>query len=238
MRKYIIANWKSNKNPKEAIEWINIVTAKTPSDIFNYFEVIICAPTVDLPILFDKVNNSFPLKLGAQDISVFPEGSYTGEVSASLISGLAAYVLLGHSERRKLFHETDETIVKKSILALAQGLIPIICISNEDEIVQWKNYAKDKISPKDHPRIIFSYEPLSAISTGEIGRPEDPQKADEFINEIKFKNQITTCIYGGSVNPENISSLIDKDHIDGVLVGSTSLNPEKFLEVLENALPR
>ena len=193
---------------------------------------------MDVPPLYEKMTGNKTLKLGVQDISLFPEGPYTGEVAVRLASSLVSYTLLGHSERREHLCETDEIVAKKTLLAIHHGLIPIICISNGNEIINWENFTRGKIGKKDRKTIIFSYEPLSAISTGSIGKPEEPLRVDNFINKIKIEHNITTCIYGGSVNGKNIDSFIKQVHIDGVLVAAASLKPDSFLEVVKNALPR
>lgn len=238
MKKYIIANWKSNKTPTEATAWLEEVMEKLPKDVTNFFEIIICPPIVDVPSLYGKMTGNTTLKLGVQDISLFPEGPYTGEVAIRLVSSLISYTLLGHSERRRHLCETDEIVAKKTLLAIHHGLTPIICISDEREIINWENFIRGKIEEEKRKTIIFSYEPLSAISTGSIGRPEEPLQADNFINKIKLEHNITTCIYGGSVDKKNIDLFIKQSHIDGVLAGAASLKPENFLEVVKNALPR
>lgn len=238
MKKYIIANWKSNKTPAEATAWLEEVMEKLPKDVTNFFEIIICPPIVDVPPLYEKMTGNKTLKLGVQDISLFPEGPYTGEVALRLVSSLVSYALLGHSERRKHLYETDEIVAKKTLFAIHHGLIPVICIANENEIVNWENFTRGKIGEEDRKTIIFSYEPLSAISTGSIGKPEEPLRADNFIDRIKLEHNITTCIYGGSVDGKNVNLFLKQVHIDGVLVGAASLKPDSFLEVIKNALSR
>lgn len=238
MKKYIIANWKSNKTPAEATAWLEEVMEELPSNATNFFEIIILPPTIDVLPLYEKMAGNKTLKLGVQDISLFPEGPYTGEVAIKLVSSLVSYALLGHSERREHLSETDEIVAKKTLLAIRHGLIPIICISNENEIINWENFTRGKIGKEDRKTIIFSYEPLSAISTGSVGKPEEPLRADNFINKIKLEHNITTCIYGGSVDGKNTGSFIKQAHTDGVLVGAASLKPNSFLEVVKNALPR
>jgi triosephosphate isomerase len=235
MKKYIIANWKSNKTPQEAKTWLKTLFAKWPKNFCNSFEVVICAPFIDIPIMYEVAKEGGSIKLGIQNVSPFSDGPYTGEVSARLVKEMTSYVIIGHSERRKYFSETDQIIADKTINTIKNGLIPIICISREKEITLFENYVKGKLTPEEKQRIVFAYEPLWAISSGSS---DDPNNADKFIENIKNNHSTATYIYGGSVDGQNVYSFIHQPHIDGVLVGTASLVVDTFLEVIKHALPK
>jgi triosephosphate isomerase len=215
---YIIANWKSNKTQKEAQEWANAFKdVSYPEEK----EVIVCPPFTLLAMIawFTKVNN-LPLKIGAQNISAFPAGSYTGEIYAEQVKEYTTHTIIGHSERRKLFHESDEEIVQKVINAQAAGLEIIFCV-------------QDQHTPIPQGVTVVAYEPVSAIGSG---NPDTPENAATVAREIKEKNiQVIHIVYGGSVTGENVKSFTSLDVISGVLVGKASLDPHSFQSIIQNA---
>lgn len=215
----IVANWKSNKTKSEARNWILEVSRQKFPDSF---EVIIFPPFTLLDFLdaFIKANN-LPFKLGAQDLSPFESGAYTGEISALQIKEFADYVLIGHSERRTNFSESLELVRKKTERAIAQGLIPIICIS---DIKQTEGL--------DQNEIIFAYEPLGSIGTG---NPEGPSSVDKIGERIKGGSD-RKVIYGGSVDFSNIKNYTSQENISGVLVGLQSLEAESFIKLINNVI--
>ncbi|MGH7203545.1 MAG: triose-phosphate isomerase family protein, partial [Candidatus Levyibacteriota bacterium] len=158
--------------------------------------------------------------IGAQDISPFASGAYTGEVNANQIKEFAQYAIIGHSERRKYFREDDEMLIKKVRMALAEGIIPIFCVASADTFI-----------PEGVE--LVAYEPLFAIGSGKADTPED---AEEIARAIKEKNaDVKTVIYGGSVNPENVHSFTSMPSVDGVLPGGASLDTQKFTQLITNA---
>ncbi|EKD86321.1 MAG: triosephosphate isomerase [uncultured bacterium] len=224
MKKTLIAaNWKSNKTKNEARNWIFEVSRQEFPD---NLEIVILPPFTLLDFLdsFIKANN-LKFKLGAQDISPFGLGAYTGEVNASQVKEFASYVLIGHSERRKNFSESDEQINQKIQQAESLDLIPIVCVSDVSQL-------EDLKSEKE---MVIAYEPPGAISTSGPGaKAEDPDSVLEFVRKIKEKNP-ARVIYGGSVGADNVKDYTGLDNIEGVLVGGKSLDAESFINLVNNA---
>lgn len=164
--------------------------------------------------------------VGAQDVSPFAEGAYTGEVSAQQVREFATYVIIGHSERRKDFGETEEIISRKIDQAIKNSLIPIVCISDIKQIGNLKFEIGNSSS------LVVAYEPLSAIGSGEA---DDPKNADEMARKIKEITPDVFVLYGGSVSAENVHDFTQMPHIDGVLVGGASLDPQEFSKIITNA---
>lgn len=222
-KKYVIGNWKSNKSMSETESWLQTFQAlysKNKNVNLENIEMVVCVPYVYLPIakkLRDEYNLS--LKLGAQDVSPFPNGAYTGAVSASQISQFATYVIIGHSERRLNFHEDDKELSEKVKRAKEQNLGLIFCVQNEN-------------TPVPQGVQIIAYEPVWAIGTGKTDTPEN---ADRVAAIVKGKYPNTVLLYGGSVSSENVQSFLMTEHIDGVLPGGASLDPQKFWEIVVNA---
>ena len=217
-KKYIIANWKSNKLQQESQEWANSFKEKTFSE---EKEVIVCPPFTLLATLawFAKTN-VLPFKLGAQNISAFLAGSYTGEIYAEQIKEYVTYTIIGHSERRNLFHESDEEIAKKVANAKAAGIEIVFCVQDENTSIP-------------EGVTIVAYEPVSAIGSG---NPDTPENAAAVAKAIKEKHpQVLSVLYGGSVTPENVHSFTTQSGISGVLVGKASLDPQSFLGIIQNA---
>lgn len=205
MKNILIAgNWKSNKTAAEAKEWLEKFTVKEGN-------IVLCVPYTLLSTM-----RGGPFQLGAQDVSPFEEGAYTGEVSARQIKELADWVIIGHSERRKYFGETDDLLAKKAAMAKAAGLRIIFCVPDEKTAV-----------PQGVD--VVAYEPVWAIGTG---KSDSPENANIVITAIKAKSQVATVIYGGSVTAENVAGFISQPSVDGVLPGGASLDPEKFARLI------
>lgn len=218
---FIVANWKSNKTSEEVKDWFDKIAFQV-KEIPNLLdkEVIICPSFVHLHLVKSLVEKyNLPFKLGAQDVSPFEQGAYTGAVNARQIKEFADYVIVGHIERRKNFLEDSETLSKKVKACLDNGIIPVYCIQDEKETIP------DGVS-------IIAYDPLFAIGTGNPATPEDTDRIAEM---LKQKNSDISVIYGGSVTSENVKSFTQMEHIDGVLPGGASLDPEKFAEIIKNA---
>ena len=211
---FIVANWKSNKRVSDINAYAGIHEENNASK-----EIIICPPFTllsSLKTLIDEKKLSY--KLGAQNISPFKAGAYTGEINGEQIKEFADYVIIGHSERRINFSESDDLLKKKVQQALASGLTPVYCIQDENTFVP------QGVS-------LVAYEPVSAIGTG---NPDTPKNAEKVAQAIMSKNQsITTVLYGGSVTPENIASFVQQEHISGALIGGASLDPDKFAKLIK-----
>lgn len=218
MKNLIIAgNWKSNMTKDEAKDWLERISLE---QIPEHIEVMLFVPFTLLDMINSYIRvNSLKIKLGSQNVSRFPKGAHTGEIYANQIKEFADYVLVGHSERRSVFGETDEIVNKKIEAAKNIGLNTMVCISNLDQL--------ESISAET----IIAYEPLEAIGTGNPQLPKDV--ADM---AVKIKN-IKNCrlIYGGSVNSDNIKSYTNLENIDGALIGMDSLDVDTFIKNIKNA---
>ncbi len=246
MRKKVIAgNWKMNMLPNEAINFIQDLTPLV-KDTKN--EVIICAPYTDLfyTILNAQDTN---IKIGAQNMHFEEKGAYTGEVSGKMLKSIGVeYVIIGHSERRQYFAETDETVNKKIKAAFENDLKPIVCVGETleerekgiafDVITKQTRLALDGLSNEQVKNTIIAYEPIWAIGTGKTATADD---ANESIKKIReeiskiYGKDIAECViilYGGSVKSSNAKELFNKSDIDGGLVGGASLKAEEFAKIV------
>ena len=244
-RKVIAGNWKMNMLPNEAINFIEELTPLV-SDTKN--EVILCVTYTDLFYSLLNVQGT-NIKIGAQNMHWEEKGAYTGEVSAQMLKSIGVeYVIIGHSERRQYFAETDETVNKKVKSALAVGLKPIICVgetleqreSGQTETIVTNQIEKalEGVSAEDLGKIIVAYEPIWAIGTGKTATAED---ANNMICNIRQEmsnlyGQMTAqrviIQYGGSVKASNCKELFSTSDIDGALVGGASLNADEFAKIV------
>src|SRR4030042_2720298 len=229
----VVANWKATKTIKETIEWVK--EAKTELEKINWAESVICPPFSSLPAaasLFECTN----IKVGAQNVSKFKKGAYTGEVTIEMLDGLIEYCIVGHSERRKYFDETDSDVIEKVKLLLEFGITPILCVS---DLAQMDSYlARGKEIVEAAEKIVFVDEPPGAISGGGAYRPDNPENANA--NAYKISEKIgkkVVTLYGGSINPENVRSFFSQENIDGGLIGQASTDPSSFLKILNNISP-
>lgn len=214
--KYFIANWKANKNLEEVLQWIDIFL-KNNFD-HDQAKVVICPPNQLLYPLIEKVKKLKNIHLGSQDLSIFDNGSFTGEVTAKMLQEFVQYSIIGHSERRKYFNEKDDDIEKKIIQAQKYHIEPILCVRDE----------RDKIFPSVK---IVAYEPVHAIGTGQnekLGRIFEMKQKLHLPAQIKF-------IYGGSVNKNNAAEYLSNKEIDGFLIGGASLDPIHFYQIISLA---
>lgn len=214
---WIIANWKSNKTIQEALQWVEEVGPKLPRN--EKLNVVVCPQFVDILEVKKAVQvGNYPLMVGSQDLSPFDEGPFTGEESADSLEGFIALSILGHSERRQNFNETDELVARKSAQAKSSGIVPLVCVQSEDTPV-----------PVDCE--IVAYEPVFAIGTG---TPDTPQNANVVAEKIKQANPyVKNVLYGGSVTAENCVSFIQEDNIEGLLIGKSSLDSQEFIKIVE-----
>jgi len=221
---YIIGNWKSNKTTSEAIEWLQNFKFQISNFKFEKNKVVlVCASYTLLPSMNEYITkNNLSINLCAQDVSPFAPGPFTGEVNALQIKEFADYVLIGHSERRDNFGETDSLLAKKVEQACKAGLFTFFCVQGAD-------------TPVPEGVSVIAYEPPGAISTVSKGVPDDPKKVIKVIKALKEKYPSTPVIYGGSVNPENVSSFTSFPEIQGALPGAASLDPQKFFNIIQNA---
>jgi len=250
MRKIIIAgNWKMNKTSLEAMELVNLLRREL-TDI-SQVDMVVCPPFTALSEINDLLNET-PIGLGAQDVYWEDAGAFTGEVSAPMLKGSGcAYVIIGHSERRQYFAETDETVNKKIKAALKHELTPIVCIGERlDERESGKTFDVVKtqctgsfadLSADEMSRIIIAYEPIWAIGTGKTATPEQAQEVHQFIRGFfkeKYGEEIAAGLriqYGGSVKPDNTEALMSQPDIDGALVGGASLKSDSFIQIIKNS---
>ena len=211
----IVANWKSNIAKKDIKNWLNDFSLIEFSDEIN---VILLPPFTLLDGISSYIKiNDLRLSLGAQDVSPFEDGPYTGEISAIQLKEFGEYVLIGHSERRTNFSETEELVNKKIDQAIKAGLTPIVCISDINQVKSLKSN-----------QIIIAYEPISAIGSD---NPEEPKTVSDFCRQIKEIID-TKILYGGSVNSDNIKNYTNLNEIDGVLVGGASLEISSFVNLI------
>lgn len=225
---FIIANWKSNKTIKDTEKWIHDFSNGLNNANIKLEEknVIIAPPYTALEHAnYCSGNLNLALEFASQNVSEFDEGAYTGEVSAKQIKELANYVIVGHSERRNGFAESDEIVSKKIEQVLKYSIIPIVCVSNIEQVKKLK-------SKINSGKVIVAYEPLFAIGSG---NPDTPENADCMCQEIKSILGEVPTLYGGSVNKDNIKSFTNMLNIDGALVGKSSLDPLEFLGIVKNA---
>lgn len=246
MRTPIIAgNWKMNKTPQEALA---LVKELIPLVKDAACEVVLCTPAVDLAPVAEAIRGTH-LKLGAQNMHFAPSGAYTGELSADMLKAVGcAYVILGHSERRQYFGETDETVNQKTLAAVAAGLIPIVCVGEllaqreagyTDDLVAYQTLtALTGLSGEQVKNVVIAYEPVWAIGTGVVAT--DAQ-ANETIGVIrgavarKYGDAVAQALriqYGGSMNPGNVKGLMQQAEIDGGLIGGASLKAADFAKVV------
>ncbi len=242
MRKYVIAgNWKMNNTPAETTA---LIAEMKPLVADAKCDVVLCVPYVDLFAAVEAAKGS-NIKIGAENVHWAEKGAFTGEISAEMLKAVGAeYVIIGHSERRQYFGETDDTVNLRVKAALAAGLTVILCVGETleqreknitEEIVrlQTKIALKD-ISTADAAKIIIAYEPVWAIGTGKTATDEQADEVNGTIRDVIaaiYDNEIAnemTIQYGGSMNAGNAEGLLSKKHIDGGLIGGASLKAKDF----------
>lgn len=248
MRKPMMAgNWKMNKTPTEATELAQAIVAAVGTD--TTVDCVVCPPFVSLGVVKDALQGS-NVALGAQNLYWEASGAYTGEVSAPMLQGLVDYVIIGHSERRQYFGETDETVNKKSHAALASGLTPIVCVGEsleQNQAGETQSFVSGQvkaalvgISAEQTESLIIAYEPIWAIGTGLAATAEQAGSicggtvrnmvAKLYGQGVADKTRI---LYGGSTNDKNIGEIMQQDDIDGALIGGASLKPESYSAMIQ-----
>ena len=243
-RKVIAGNWKMNMLPGEAIEFI---TELEPLVKDTKNEVILCVPYTDLFYALLTAQNT-NIKIGAQNMHFEEKGAFTGEISPLMLKELDMdYVVIGHSERRQYFNETDETVNKKVLKALEVGIDPILCVGEtleEREAGNTKDVCKvqvekalENVSKEDLAKVVIAYEPVWAIGTGKTATSEDANDVIAYIREVvanlygELANEVRIQ-YGGSVKPSNVAEIMNQSDIDGALVGGASLEANDYVELV------
>ena len=251
LRQTVIAgNWKMNMLASEVKEFSdNLLPLITGSN--DWCKAVICAPFVILPAAIDAFKNTV-VGVGAQNMSRYASGAYTGEVSTAQLTDIGVkYVIIGHSERREYYGETDASVNAKTIAALSAKLIPIVCVGeslNQREMGVTNDFVSVQvkaalygIDKADVSKVIIAYEPIWAIGTGMTATPEDAQSVCKTIRCVlsslygEQTAQAVTIQYGGSMNDKNAAQLLSQPDIDGGLIGGASLKPDLFAAIINAA---
>ncbi|OFO52963.1 triose-phosphate isomerase [Nosocomiicoccus sp. HMSC059G07] len=244
---FIAGNWKMHKTVSEAEAFLKELLNK---DLPSGVDAAICAPFIHLDRLVKGTNES--IGIGAENGHFEDQGAFTGEVSIDSLSDLGVdYVIIGHSERREMFNETDEDVNKKVLKALEKDVIPIVCCGETLEERENNTYTEKittqieaafkGVSESDAKKVVVAYEPIWAIGTGKSATSEDANLMCQLVRETiekLFNKDVSEAVriqYGGSVKPENVKEYMSEPHIDGALVGGASLEVESFVSLLEGA---
>jgi triosephosphate isomerase (TIM) len=246
-KKLIAANWKMYKTPDHTRDFFHnflpLISAHTRD------EIVVCPPFVDLPAAAEAAKGS-NLAIGGQDMHWQKEGAFTGEISAGMLLAVGCtHVIIGHSERRQYFAETDDTVNLKLKAALEAGLTPIVCVGEvleereagltDDVLRRQCVRAFHAISAKKAAKLVIAYEPVWAIGTGKTATPQIAAEAHQLIRSEVAKAlgdklaENMRILYGGSVKPENAKTLMAEQEIDGALVGGASLDPKSFAAIVK-----
>ncbi len=243
---YIAANWKMHKTVAEAVAFVD---ALLPRIAATQHDVVVCAPFTALAAVVERRYGT-AVRVAAQNMHEEGSGAFTGEISAPMLVELDVdAVVLGHSERRGLFGETDEALARKVPAALAAGLEPILCVGESEEArdagqteaVLERQLQADLagVDSTDLAAVVIAYEPIWAIGTGRTATPEQAEEAIAFIRDVVRRRggaaEELRILYGGSVKPDNAAELLGREEIDGALVGGAALEPDSFAEIVEAA---
>ena len=249
LRSAIIAgNWKMNKTPSEAAKLIEELKAAMPEPDC---EVVVCVPAIDIPAVAEAIKGS-RIHLGAQNVHFEASGAFTGEISASMLAEMGVeYVIVGHSERRQYFGETNETVNLRAKAAIAAGLTPIICVGEtleqreqgitDDLISMQTKIAFNGIEKEDAINCVIAYEPVWAIGTGKTATAEQANEVCQLIRDtigVLYDDETADGIsiqYGGSMNAKNCAELLAMEDIDGGLIGGASLKAPDFSVIIDAA---
>ncbi|MBP6880502.1 triose-phosphate isomerase [Candidatus Saccharibacteria bacterium] len=253
MKRYIVANWKMNMLPAQAMKFLDKFDELSPTNYQNV-QTVIAPPFVDLPQMKERtVGNR--IELAAQNISEFDQGTYTGEISGPLLRGFVEYSLVGHSERRQILQEKDHSIAKKVAAALRNNIRPILCVGDDLHqrqeglsklvIVNQLESSLSEITAEDLPSILVAYEPIWAISKGD-GRAPTPTPDDISEMNLHIRKILSDLfgakaaakppiLYGGSANPDNTTAILKSQEISGLLIGGASLKVDQFVAMIDKA---
>jgi triosephosphate isomerase (TIM) len=256
VRKPLIAgNWKMYKTHLEAMRLVQQLGHELADFDFGAVEVVVCPPFTSLRTIQTLIDSDrYSFGLGAQNMYVEPEGAFTGEVSAPMLKSLDVdYVILGHSERRELFGETDDGVNAKAKSAFAHGITPIVCVgetetereagTTETKVEGQIGAALARLKPDDVKRTVIAYEPIWAIGTGKTATPQDAQETIAHIRKVVGRTagddvaSEVRVLYGGSVKSGNAAALMGQADIDGALVGGASLEGSEFAAICKAVRP-
>ena len=246
-RPFIAGNWKMNLDRAAAVDLAKGLAAAT-ADIAD-IEIAVCPPSIYLEAVAAAVKGS-RVGLGGQDMYFESKGAYTGEISAAMLLDIGCqYVILGHSERRHIFGETDESVNKKTKVALEAGLIPMVCVGETlpqrengetlDVIHGQFNGSLAGLSDEQMKKVVIAYEPVWAIGTGKTATPQQAEEVHLDLRKIMescYNSEVAESVriqYGGSVKPDNAAELLGQPNLDGALVGGASLKVEMFVGIIE-----
>jgi triosephosphate isomerase len=245
-RRVMAGNWKMYKTLAETRAFFSAFTPAVANCL--HADIVIAPPFTAISTAVDATKGT-NISIGGQNLSWSKEGAFTGEISAGmLVEAGCKYVIVGHSERRQLFRESDDNVAKKSLMALSVGLTPIVCVGETDEersnglekevLERQFNHGPGALTPEVFSLILLAYEPVWAIGTGKVATPEIAAAAHAFLRKCaaqKFSVAHASAfriLYGGSVKPDNIKGLMAQEELDGALVGGASLDPKSFASIV------
>lgn len=249
-RPFVAGNWKMHKTVEQAADLVEELDRRVHA--VEGVDILVCPPFVALPVVADRLANS-PIMVGAQNLHWEAEGAYTGEISAQMLQGLCQFVIVGHSERRAMFGDTDESVNRKLKAALAADLRPIMCVGetlSENEAGRTADVVSRQVraglaglAPTAVDRLVVAYEPIWAIGTGRAATAEGANDVIRVIIRPAIEHlfgeqagQQLRVLYGGSVKPDNAKELFDQPDIDGGLVGGASLQADAFADIVRAAI--
>jgi triosephosphate isomerase (TIM) len=245
---FIAANWKLNKTIAEAEEYIQALLPQVGA--IGDVEIVVCPSYLALQALVDSARGS-SVQIFAQNMHEADDGAFTGEVSAAMLTEIDVQgVILGHSERRQYFNETDRALQQKVPKALEAGLVPILCVGETEEerdrgdterkLRHQVQEALEKVAKDRLPEVVIAYEPIWAIGTGKVATSEQAQEAVAFVRALvedqdKAAGEAVRILYGGSLKPDNAPEILALPDVDGALVGGASLQADSFAKIVEAA---
>lgn len=251
-RKIVAGNWKMNMRFSEADDLLTLILDDIENKgIPEHVDVVVCPPSLYLELATDMASGK-PLFVGAQNVGAYESGAYTGEISAGMLESVEVdYCIIGHSERRQYFHESNADLAKKTDILLTHGIIPIFCCGEllddrEDdmymEVVSTQlEEGLFHLDKSDFSKVLIAYEPVWAIGTGKTATPEQAQEMHAFIRALvakKYSKQIADeclILYGGSCNAGNAKELFSQEDVDGGLIGGASLKAKDFATIIRSA---
>ena len=245
-RTVIAGNWKMNMTPSQAKELVSQIYSKVKGK--KACDIVVCVPFVDIPVVASMVKGSI-IKVGAQNVHYEKNGAFTGEISADMLKECGVqYVIVGHSERRQYFGETDKTVNLRTLAALEAGLRVIVCVGEtladresditREVVARQTKLALENVTAEQMKNVIIAYEPVWAIGTGKTATNEQANEVCGIIRQVvadkygKVLAKSTVVQYGGSMNAKNAKGLLSMNHIDGGLIGGASLKPDDFATIV------
>lgn len=243
----VVGNWKMNGSRKLTVDLLDSISNGIDAKIAS--EVAVCIPNVFISLATEAVRST-NLTIGAQTVSEFEAGAYTGEISASMLEDIdCRWVIIGHSERRALYNETNEALVLKVLAAQQSGITPIFCVGESEtdykegrtfKVIESQVTALLNNAMVSLDNLVLAYEPVWAIGTGLTATPEEAQEVHAFIRNLLRERSVELAdevriIYGGSVKPTNAEELFDQQDIDGGLIGGASLDANAFISICQKA---